>query len=108
MINIGSVKKVYLLFGLAVLSAILHNLFYAIFKMEEGIFFILTLVFFFGFWAYLIAVVFRYLRSGQPKDIWKLGWFGLLGLYGFSSDFNHGFAIFLVFTLFFLAKHQKQ
>jgi hypothetical protein len=35
----------FLLFGFAVFSAVLHNLIFALFKYEEPVFFILTLVF---------------------------------------------------------------
>jgi len=38
-------KITYILFGLTVISLILHNAIYRIFKIEEPVFFILTFVF---------------------------------------------------------------
>jgi hypothetical protein len=41
------IKITYALFGLSILSVILHNAISAYFKIEEPVFFILTFVFFF-------------------------------------------------------------
>ena len=75
-------KIIYILVGLSILSVILHNAFYGLFKIEEAVFFILTFVFAISFVVFVIYSTISYLRKGEPKDLWKLGFLGLLGLLG--------------------------
>ena len=65
---------------------ILHNAIYAIFKAEEAVFFILTLISFFLFMLSIVLNLFRYITKKEPKDIWKLGFLGLLGLLGLVAN----------------------
>jgi len=75
-------KIIYILVGLSILSVILHNAFYGLFKIEEPVFFILTFVFAISFVISVIYSTISYFRKGGPKDLWKLGFLGLLGLLG--------------------------
>ena len=65
-------KITFILLGLAVLSAILHNAVFAIFEIEEPVFFILTLLFALAFvvsvfWN-LILILRDMLGKKKPKD----------------------------------------
>ena len=106
MLKINSIKKIYLLFGLSILSVILHNAFYAFFKTEEAAFFILTFVFAIAFVVSVIYSTISYFRKGEPKDLWKLGFLGLLGLLGLVA--TPGFYGFFGFFGFFGAKGWKR
>lgn len=86
MLKINSVKKIYLLFGLSILSAILHNAIYAYFKIEEAVFFILTFAFLLAFVVSVIYSTISYFRRGEPKDLWKIGFLGLFGLIGLIAS----------------------
>jgi len=108
MLKINTVKKIYLLFGLAILSVILHNAFYGIFKIEEPVFFILTFAFIFAFVISVIYSTVTYVRKGEPKDLWNLGWIGLFGLIGLIPGFKFGLFGFFGFFGFFAAKEWKK
>lgn len=98
------IKITYIFFGLAILSSILHNLIYGIFKLEEPVFFMLAIL---AFLAFVVAVIYnliRYLIKGQPKDLWKLAFLGLFGLIGLIPNFGPGFYGFFGFFGFFGAK----
>jgi len=84
-------KISFLLLGLAVLSAVLHNAVFGLFGVEEPVFFSLTLLLFLGFLVSLSYNIITYIRKGKPKDLWKLGWLGLLGLVGLLPGFGPGF-----------------
>ena len=99
-------KITYILLGLAVLSAIVHNAFYGVFKIEEPVFFFLTLVFVFGFVISVVFNTFSYIRKGEPKDLWKLGFLGLLGLLGLVA--TPGFYGLFGFFGFFGARSWKR
>lgn len=101
-------KITYLLFGLTILSIILHNAFYGLFEIEERVFFSLTFAFIFGFVISVVNNTFTYIRKGEPKDLWKIGFLGLLGLIGLFPQFSPGF--FGLFGLFgfFGAKSWRQ
>jgi hypothetical protein len=86
---------------LAALSAFLHNAVSGIFKVEEPVFFILTFLFVLFFALSVIYNSFRYVKKGEPEDIWKLGWLGLFGLLGLVPGFNSGFFGFFGFLGFF-------
>lgn len=91
----------YLLLGLAVLLSVLHNLVYALFGVEEPVFFSLTLLSFLGFLVSIGYNIFTYIRRGKPKDLWKVGWLGLLGLVGLLPNFGSGFYGLYGFFAFF-------
>ncbi len=61
-------KITFILLGLTVLSTILHNVFYAIFEVEEPVFFILTLLFALGFVVSVFWSLILMLRKKKPKD----------------------------------------
>lgn len=84
-------KVSYLLLGFFILFGFIHNFVYALFSLEEPVFFSLSLLSFFAFLGSIIYSLITYFRKGRPKDIWKLGWLGLLGLLGFSSRFGTRF-----------------
>ena len=60
--------KAAILFGLAILSAIIHNIIYGIFEFEEPIFFILT--FAFGVWLviHIIRSLIVYFRKNKEQS----------------------------------------
>lgn len=97
-------KIIYILFGLIIISAILHNLISALFDIEEPIFFSLSLLFILGFILSVIYNIITYIREGEPRDLWKLGFLGLLGLIGFHPNFGPGFYGFYGFFGFFGAR----
>jgi len=99
-------KITYVLFGLSILSVILHNAISAYFKIEEPVFFILTLVFVLGFAISVIYNLINYVRKGEPRDLWKLGWIGLFGLLGLVGSV--GLYGFFGFFGFFGAKGWKR
>lgn len=76
----------YLLFGLYVLSKFLHNPIYSIFSQADyNKVKIFVLIFNFVFVLFVISILFNvitYVKKGEPKDLWKLGWIGFLGLLG--------------------------
>lgn len=99
-------KIIYILVGLSILSVILHNAFYGLFKIEEPVFFILTFVFAISFVVFVIYSTISYFKKGEPKDLWKLGFLGLLGLLGLVA--TPGFYGFFGFFGFFGAKRWKR
>ena len=94
----------YILIVLSAVSAILHNVLSAALNTEEAVFFILTLVFTFGFVASVLYNTISYIRKGEPADLWKLGWIGLLGLLGLVPQFTFGLFGFFGFFGFFGAR----
>lgn len=54
------IKIPLLLLGLAIISAIVHNAIYALFEVEEPVFFILTFVFLLGA---IVFAVYKMIRS---------------------------------------------
>jgi len=96
MLKINSIKKIYLLFGLSILSVILHNAISAYLKIEEPVFFILTFAFLLAFVISVIYSTISYFRKGEPRDLWKIGFLGLFGLIGLiaSSGFYGLFGLF--------------
>ena len=55
-------KITYILFGLSILSVILHNAIYAYFEVEEPVFFILTFVLLIAFVVFVIYNTVSYIR----------------------------------------------
>jgi len=100
------IKITYILVGLSVLSVILHNASYGLFKIEEAVFSILTFVFAIAFVASVIYSTISYFKKGEPKDLWKLGFLGLLGLLGLVT--TPGFYGFFGFFGFFGARSWKR
>ncbi len=99
-------KITYILVGLSILSVILHNAIYGLFKIEEPVFFILTFVFAISFVISVIYSTISYFKKGEPKDLWKLGFLGLLGLSGLVA--TSGFYGFFGFFGFFGAMSWKK
>lgn len=99
-------KTTYILFGLVILSIIVHNVLYGLFKIEEPASFILVFPFTFGFALSVIQNTINYIRKGEPSDLWKLGWIGLFGLLGLVG--STGLYGFFGFFGFFGAKGWKK
>jgi len=59
-------------------STVLHNLFFAIFGFEDGVFFILTFLALFGMIGYLLYNIYTYFVRKEPKDLWMVGFAGLV------------------------------
>jgi len=87
-----------LLFGLAVILVVLHNAFFMVFNIEEGVLFLLALLAATAFVGSLIYNLIIHRKTGEPKDLWKIGFLGLLGLAGFIPGMNVSF--FLAFAFF--------
>lgn len=100
-------KTTYTLFGLTIISIIVHNLIYGLFELEEPVFFLLTFFFLFGFIVSVLYNAFIYIKRREPQDLWKLGFLGLFGLIGLIPGFDCGFFGFLGFFGFFGAKKWK-
>ena len=100
------VKIIYILVGLSILSVILHNAIYGLFKTEEPVFFVLTFVFAISFVVSVIYSTIFYFRKGEPKDLWKLGFLGLFGLIGLIT--SPGLYGFFGFFGFFGAKRWEK
>lgn len=94
----------YLLFGLAIITAILHNYLSAVLAFEEPFFFTITLLLILGFAVSVAYNIYTYATKGRPKDIWKLGWLGLVGLLGILPQFSVGLYGFYGFFAFFALK----
>lgn len=60
-------KISFLLFGLAVFSAVLYNVAYGLFGVEEPVFFSLTLVLFLAFLVSILYNIFTYTRKKKIK-----------------------------------------
>ncbi|MBR9680606.1 MAG: hypothetical protein GOU98_02155 [Candidatus Altiarchaeota archaeon] len=75
----NGVKLTYTLAILSILFPILHNVFYAIFGIEEAVFFLLSLLVIVLFPISAVFNFYTYKKTGEPKNIWKLGFLGLLG-----------------------------
>jgi len=69
---------IWLLFLVMITSVIFHNLFYAIFGFEDAVFFILSLLCFFGLIIYLDYNIYTKITKKQPKDLWLVGFVGLV------------------------------
>ena len=100
------VKIIYILIGLTILSVILHNAFYGLFKIEEPVFFISTFIFAISFVVSVIYSTISYFKKGKPRDLWKLGFLGLLGLLGLVA--TPGLYGFFGFFGFFGARSWKK
>lgn len=85
------------LLGGAIFTAILHNAFSAMFMVEEPIFITLTILLVIAFIAAVIFNILTYIKKGEPKDLWKLGWLGLFGLFGALAPGLYGFYGFFGF-----------
>ncbi len=99
-----SVILSYLLFGLSIVSGFVHNAIYGLFLVEEPVFFMLNLIFFLAFLISVFYNIVIYMKTGKPKDLWKLGWIGLFGLIALVPGFSYGLFGFFGFFGFFGAK----
>jgi len=59
------IKISFLLLGLAVLFSVSHNMVYALFGIEEPVFFSLTLLLFLAFVVSIPYNIFTYIRKGK-------------------------------------------
>ncbi|MBT3985190.1 hypothetical protein HOD38_00050 [archaeon] len=71
-------RIIWLLFSISIISTVLHNFFYAIFKFEDAIFFILSILCFFILIGYLIYNIYTKITKKQPKDLWIVGFVGIV------------------------------
>lgn len=65
-------KIAYFIFISALLGIILHNLIYAIFNLEEAVFFTITSLAISAFVVYILIQTIIYLKTKKPKDWWKV------------------------------------
>lgn len=94
------VRISYLLLGLAALGSIAHNLLYTLLGREEVISFIITAALLLGFLISVLVNVITYFRSRQPHDIWRLGWLGVLGVFGFVLHAPRLYVLFALYVFF--------
>jgi hypothetical protein len=76
---------------------VIHNFIYAIFRIEEAVLFITALMLTLIFAVSVIYNVLTYINKGEPKDVWKMGWLGLIGILGVFAPpliFFYGFFAF--------------
>lgn len=98
----------YLLLVLALAAGFLHNAVYGLFLVEEPIFFSLTLLLALVFIISIGYNTYTHIRKGKPKDLWRLGWLGIMGLVGFLPSFGPGFFGLYGFFAFFGLKGNKK
>jgi len=67
------------LVGSATISAIVYSLIYAFTGYREPTLFFLIFILLASFLLAVISDIITYLNQGKPKDLWKLGWLGVLG-----------------------------
>ena len=101
-------KITYILFIITIVSAIIHNVFYGIFKFEEPLFFTLTIAGALAFAGSVVYNIILHRTKGKPKDIWKLGFLGLVGLLGLIPGFTGFFGFFGFFAFFGLRNLKKR
>lgn len=94
-------KRIQYLYGtfiFAVISALVHNLIFALMRQEEWFFFGLTILSALAFTILVLYTVMEFIITKEPADLWKagfLGFFGLLGLIpGFGPSFFGFFGLF--------------
>jgi hypothetical protein len=90
-------------------SVLLHNLIYGLFGFGEILFFLLSLLSAFLFPFSIVYNVFTYVTRKKPKDLWKLGFLGLIGLLGLIQNrgrysFTFFYSFFGLFAFFGLKK----
>lgn len=98
------VKLTYIFFAGIVLGSIIHNFGSAILGFEEPVFFFVSILSIPAFFISAIYTLIRRLVKGEPKDIWKLGFLGLLGLVTIMPNFRPVFYIWFAFFGFFIFK----
>jgi len=81
-------KITYYLFFSFVLFSILHNALFLFLEFQEKISFFIGLFSFFAFLLYLVAGTIIHVKKGKPKDWWKIGFLGFIGLFGFIPQFG--------------------
>lgn len=67
------------LIGSAIIAAIIHTLIFTFTGYEEPTLFFLTFILIASFLIAVIYDITTFLNQGKPKDLWKLGWLGVLG-----------------------------
>lgn len=98
-------KITFSLFAAALVSMVIHNTLYGIWRLEEPVFFLLSLTLFLGFVVSVVWNLVTYKRYGWPKEIWKVGFIGAFGILGVIPGLGANFfAFFVLFGLFILRK----
>ena len=98
-------KLTYYLFGGIILGSIFHNTLSVLLGFEEPVFFFLSLLSIFGFFASIVYNILTYAQKGEPKDLWRLGFLGLFGIVGILLRVE--FFVFYAFFAFFGLKRSK-
>ena len=99
----------FLLAGTFFVSVFLHNFMSGLVGIEEALFFFLALVSAFMFPLSIFYNVYTYVARKEPRDIWKLGYLGLIGILGILESggrysFTFFYAFFGLFAFFGLKK----
>lgn len=99
----------YIFAGTFFAATILHNFMFGLFGFEEAFFFFMAIISAFLFPLSIVYNVFTYMTKRKPRDVWKLGFLGLIGLLGlipaeglYPFTFFYGF--FGLFAFFGLKK----
>jgi len=94
------IKYSYFAFFSAVISALVHNLIFALMRQEEWFFFGLAILSFIIFSLLLLYNILEFIITKEPADLWKIGFLGLFGLLGLLPGLTPLFSIFSLFGLF--------
>jgi len=98
------IQMTYFFFGFMVLFIMLHTIFYGLMGSGDLFFLFLTLVMIAGFCISIFINLYSYMLTGEPKNIWQLGWLGLAGLVGLLPDYGPDFYGLFGFFGFFGTK----
>ena len=79
--------------GFSVLNSLIIGRFFTSVPILEN----LSMLFLVFFFAAVVFDVLFYIFRGQPKDIWKLGWFGVFGALGSMVPVLTVFYVFFAF-----------
>jgi hypothetical protein len=102
-------KTIYSVFFAFLIFVMIHNFLSFFWKVEEAIFFLLSLAALVLFLILVIVNLIRFFSSKMPEDIWKLGFLGITGFLAFIFwPPKAAFLFFFLFFFFFLAKIKKQ
>lgn len=100
-----SVRIIFWLFGLSLVSIAAHNAIFGLWKIEEPYLSITGLVLFIVFALAVIWNSIIYMRFRKPVDLWKIGFIGIFGLLGLIPTIGPEFFVFFVlFALFLLRR----
>ncbi|MFZ3055038.1 MAG: hypothetical protein WA091_03620 [Minisyncoccales bacterium] len=94
------IQYLYISFLSAGISALVHNLIFAIMKEEEWFFFGLALLSAIAFFVLFLYSLMEFIITKEPADLWKLGFLGIFGILGVVPGFSSLFVLFGLFGLF--------